>query len=477
MLSIRMRLALGCMVLCDLILLIVGVIGYSFHARSLYNSLDHTLVISVEHGKVEMVTLADNGLHLSKGSDKLDVVFRLYDSNGNFYEGTPAPGLPPPANATLSLSRPADPAYDFLAGLAPPLTDLPTATTERAFGLFATTEQRWRAYIVAVSSDTAIIGYIEALTPLGRMDTSIKELQELFLAIGVFGVGIALMGSLLVSSQVFRPIAKMVQSAQAIALSRDFSQRIEIPRRLDELGHLAVTFNDMLKNLEEAYRTQQRFVADASHELRAPLTAIQGNLELLRRQQNIMTEAEKEEALSEASRESARLSRLVADLLILARADAGVNLKRQPVSLDEVVLEAFHQVRRMATGQTIVLKPFEPISVEGDEDQLKQLLLILLDNALKYVPAGGQVTLGLKRLDKEAQIIVSDTGVGIQAIDLPHVFERFYRADPARSRDPGGTGLGLPIARWIIEQHGGRIEIASEPGQGTTITFHLPLLS
>jgi len=477
MLSIRMRLALGCMVLCDLILLIVGIIGYSFHARSLYNSLDHTLVISVEHAKAEMVTLADNGLHLSKGSDKLDVVFRLYDSNGNFYESTPAPGLLPPANATLSLSRPAGPAHDFLARLAPPLSDLPAATTEQAFGLFATTEQRWRAYIVVVRSDTSIIGYIEALTPLGRVDNSIKELQELFLAIGVVGVVIALMGSLLVSSQVFRPIAKMVQSAQAIALSRDFSQRIETPHRLDELGHLAVTFNDMLKNLEETYRTQQRFVADASHELRAPLTAIQGNLELLRRQQNIMTEAEKEEALTEASRESARLSRLVADLLILARADAGVSLKRQPVSLDEVVLEAFHQARRMTTGQTIVLKPFEPICVEGDEDQLKQLLLILLDNALKYVPADGQVTLELKRLDKEAQIIVSDTGVGIPATDLPHVFERFYRADPARSRDPGGTGLGLPIARWITEQHGGRIEIASEPGQGTTITVQLPLLS
>jgi len=479
MLSIQMRSAIGCVLLCDLVLLIVGVSVYAFHARGLYDNLDRTLVTSVEHAEAEITISLDNNPQLSKASDKLDVVLRLYDPNGNFYEATTlASNLPPPANPPKSLTAPAVPAYDVLASFAPPLTDLPAAVYEGAFGLLASNGQRWRTYFEPIRSGTTIVGYIEAITSLGRVDDSIKAIQELFWATGLFGMFIALGGSLLVSAQTLRPIGKMGRTAQLIALSHDFSQRIETPRRLDELGHLAVTFNNMLKSLEEAYCTQQRFIADASHELRAPLTAIQGNLELLHRQQNVMTATDKAEALTEASRETARLARLVSDLLVLARADAGVNLTRQSVSLDEVVLEIFNQARHLARGQRFVLKPFEPISIAGDEDRLKQLLLILLDNALKYTPPEGQVTLGLKRLDKakEAQITVSDTGVGISATDLPHVFERFYQADPARSRDPGGTGLGLPIAKWITEQHGGRIEISSEPGKGTTIVVCLPLL-
>ncbi len=230
----------------------------------------------------------------------------------------------------------------------------------------------------------------------------------------------------------------------------------------------------MLASIEVAYRAQQRFISDASHELRAPLTAIQGNLELLRRHR-AMPEAEREEALTEVERESTRLSRLVADLLVLARADAGVSLKCCPVDLDAVVLEAYREARHLSQGQTLTLDPFEPAGVEGDEDRLKQLLLILLDNAFKYTPATGRVTLGLHRRETDVEIVVRDTGVGIAPEDLPLVFERFYRADPARSRDPGGTGLGLPIAQWIVEQHDGTITLESELGQGTTATVLLPL--
>jgi two-component system OmpR family sensor kinase len=247
-----------------------------------------------------------------------------------------------------------------------------------------------------------------------------------------------------------------------------------VPSHRDELGHLAQTFNNMLESLEGAYRIQERFVSDASHELRAPLTVIQGNLELLHRQQS-MPEVERAEALAEAEREAARLGRLVAELLTLARADAGVVIKHNPVDLDGVVLEAFHEARQLAHGQILALEPFEPVRVDGDEDRLKQLILILLDNALKYTSAEGRVTLGLRKRDGNAEIIVQDTGVGISAEDLLHVFERFYRADPARSRDPGGTGLGLPIARWIAEQHGGRLTLSSEMGRATTAIVSLPV--
>jgi signal transduction histidine kinase len=162
-------------------------------------------------------------------------------------------------------------------------------------------------------------------------------------------------------------------------------------------------------------------------------------------------------------------------LLVLARADAGVSLNRCPVDLDAVILEAFREARHLCQGQTLTLDPFEPARVDGDEYRLKQLVLILLDNALKYTPSSGQVTLGLHRRGTDVEMMVHDTGVGIAQEDLPLVFERFYRADPARSRDPGGTGLGLPIAHWIVEQHGGEIKLESQPGCGTTAIVRLPL--
>jgi two-component system, OmpR family, sensor kinase len=190
-----------------------------------------------------------------------------------------------------------------------------------------------------------------------------------------------------------------------------------------------------------------------------------------------MAVGEREEALVEAEREAHRLSHLVADLLVLARADAGIALKRTAVELDAVVLEAFRTARQLACGQALTLEPFEPVAVAGDEDRLTQLVLILLDNALQYTPAGAYVTLGIRREGSDAEIVIRDTGVGIAPADLPHVFERFFRADPAHCRNPGGSGLGLSIARWIVEQYGGNIMLASTPGSGTTATVRLPLLA
>jgi two-component system, OmpR family, sensor kinase len=177
------------------------------------------------------------------------------------------------------------------------------------------------------------------------------------------------------------------------------------------------------------------------------------------------------------TREADRLTRLVADLLALARADAGVSLKQQIVDLDTIVLDAFRAARQLAHGQRLVLDPFEVVQVTGDEDRLKQLLLILLDNALKYTPEEGQVTLGIRRHEDHVEVGVHDTGIGIAPEPLPHIFERFYRADPARSHDPGGTGLGLSIAQWIVEQHRGTIVLNSQPGEGTQVTVCFPLCS
>jgi two-component system, OmpR family, sensor kinase len=462
--SIRLRLVAWYGALFALILVGVALLSYAFHARSHYDDFDRALVTSANHAAAEAAD-AMNAPHLVEGSGGFDVVLRLYTPNGILQETSSSPDQLPLINPRALLAGSSPPAFDRLAALVPPLVAPPLSSAEGAFGLLTAGGQRWRTYVQPFYRDDQPLGYIEALMPLGEMDQ--------LLMLGATGLLIAVVGSGIVAGQALRPITRMVETAHIITGSRDFSRRIALPPYRDELGHLAHTFNGMLGSLEAAYRAQQQFVADASHELRAPLTAIQGNLELIRRHP-AMSEHDRAEALAEAAREADRLSRLVADLLALARADAGVSIKRRPVDLDTVALDAFQTARQLARGQTLTLDPFEPVQVIGDADRLKQLILILLDNALKYTADTDCVRLGLQHTEAGVEIVVQDTGVGIAPSDLPRVFERFYRADPARGRDPGGTGLGLPIARWIVEQHGGTITIGSDVGHGTIVRASLP---
>jgi len=233
--------------------------------------------------------------------------------------------------------------------------------------------------------------------------------------------------------------------------------------------------------LRDVLEQQRRFVADASHELRAPLTAIQGNLELLRRYPG-MPINDRREALEDTEREAKRLGRLVSDLLALARADAGRISKREGVALEDLLEEIAAELAPQVKSHTLELGndnrgTLMPSRVLGDREYLKQLVGILLDNALKYTPVGGHIKIELNRDPAGVRLEVSDNGIGISQQDLPHVFERFYRADQARVRgvDPGGTGLGLSIAQWIAEQHGGKIALESQLGVGTVARVTLPL--
>lgn len=471
--SIRLRLALCYGILFALILPMVTVLSYAIHARSQYDDLDRTLAVSADHIAAE-AAMSTRELHLTEKGSNLEIVLRLYSPYGSLQENSSDAEIAPIVKPQAILQQPSGPAYDSIVRLVPPLMGGVTTPANGHFGLISSAGQRWRVYVLSVQPAGTVIGYIEALTPLGRLDASMQTFQFVLLILGLSSLVIALVGSWAIAGNALRPIARMIQTAQIIAHSHDLSRRIETPAHRDELSRLAATFNEMLGSIETTYRAQQRFIADASHELRAPLTAIQGNLELLRRHQH-MPEAERKEALDEAMREANRLTRLVADLLSLARADAGSTLKRCPVELDQIILDAFREAHHLSQGQTLLLDPFEPSKVEGNEDKLKQLLLILLDNALKYTPPDGQITVGLHRESVDAIMTVRDTGIGISAEDLPHVFERLYRADPGRSRDPGGTGLGLAIALWIVEQHEGKITIESQPGRGTTVLVRIPL--
>jgi two-component system, OmpR family, sensor kinase len=326
---------------------------------------------------------------------------------------------------------------------------------------------------------------------------SLNNLRILLWQGGALVILLALAGGWFITWSVLATVRHMTKTAQRISASQDFSQRVPEKSILgkNELTRLATTFNGMLAELQEAYQHQQRFVADASHELRAPITSIRCNLDLLAKAPDLAP-GEAAAALTDARAEADRMGRLVNDLLTLARADSMSQASipngytkshsfSQKIDLDSLLLEVYRQYRMLdghdpdalkARGPRIILQDITPTQVYGDADKLKQALVALLENALKYTPYEGIVTLSLTTDNENALISVCDTGIGILPEDVPHIFERFYRADPARSRDRGGSGLGLAIVKSIVEEHLGSIQVESTPGKGSTFKVMLPVI-
>jgi signal transduction histidine kinase len=337
----------------------------------------------------------------------------------------------------------------------------------------------------------SVAGVIQITRSLRDLEITLSRLKLVFFGIGALSLFVATVVGYLLARAALSPIGRMTRDARSIGEARDFARRVAVPRTVrasrDEVTRLAVTFNQMLGQLHAAYEEQEhtlaaqrRFVADASHELRTPLATIRTNLELLQRAGDDLSSMDRDEAMADALAEIERLSRLVGDLLTLARVDSGLRLERRDiVQADRLVRDVYRQARLMALSREhrVVAEPIEPATVIGDADYLKELLLVLVDNAIQYTPDGGEIRLSLERQGDEAVISVTDNGVGIAADDMPHLFERFYRADHARHRTTGvahGTGLGLSIAQWIADEHDGRIEVESEFGKGSRFTVHLP---
>jgi signal transduction histidine kinase len=274
----------------------------------------------------------------------------------------------------------------------------------------------------------------------------------------------------------------MSATVRAIGSAGDLSKRVVPPRTGDEVQQLAVTFNAMLDRLEASFDTQRQFVADASHELRTPLTALRGNADVLLRmvQADRYDAAEFASGLTDIESEAERMGRLVQDLLTLARADVGWMPEMAPVELLSIVREATRIAAPLAGERTLEVDVPTIVDgggyeVMGDADKLKQLLLILLDNAFTHTPPDTTVRLSLRTELHEAVIEVADDGPGIPAEHAARVFDRFYRADDARARSSGGTGLGLAIARWIAETHHGSIRLVSASSGGACFIVRLPV--
>jgi signal transduction histidine kinase len=471
-LSLRLRLALWYGALTGLVVLVVSIFTYAAHTRGHYDDADHALHTTTDHIIGEYVAQISEPTRTAGVSLPVSdsIPLRIYDAEGRLFIESPLARSLPPLNPRAILDGPPQLPFDPVAGLSPPMMPM-----DRASGKFGLTTDafgtRWRLYVVPISGADQ---YLVTASSLARIDASVASFRALVVFLALSGAAFAFGAGWLLGRSALRPVTAMTETARAIAHSRSLDRRVPTPARGDELGQLAGTFNEMLDSLQGAYRAQQRFVADASHELRAPLTSIQGNLELLERQTNMSAE-DRREAVSEAKHEAHRLSRLVADLLALARADAGMPLREEDVELDRVLIDSVADARHLTRGHKLEVGHVEPAVVHGDPDRLKQLVLILLDNAIRYTPPNGRVVASLERNGESVEVAVRDTGIGIPQEELPRVFDRFYRADPARTRDPGGTGLGLSIARWIAEQHGGAVTLTSQPGQGTLATVHLPL--
>jgi signal transduction histidine kinase len=372
-------------------------------------------------------------------------------------------------DGVLQISSPA------IAGLTDPLDTTELANNQPTFHDTYLEKVPLRVLTVPLVIEGRSIGTLQAGYIMAMIDTSRQQLIQLIIAIVVGATAFAALASWLTIGRALSPLAAMTSTALQITHADDLSRRIPLRGSgNDEVGRLVIAFNDTLERLEHLFASQQRFLADVSHELRTPLTVIKGNVNLMRK----MSSSD-EESLGEIEEEADRLTRLVGDLLLEAQVESGnLPLDMKPVELDTLLLEVFKEMRFLARDRVqLKLTEIDQISVNGDRDRLKQVLINLVSNGIQYTPQGGQVFLSLGKVGENARILVRDTGLGIPTEDLPHIFERFYRADKSRSRSKsGGFGLGLSIAYWIITNHGGKIEVDSREGEGTSFCIYLPLL-
>jgi heavy metal sensor kinase len=309
-----------------------------------------------------------------------------------------------------------------------------------------------------------------------QIDQALTRLMRTLLIAVPLALAVAAGGGVFLARRALEPVDRIAQTAREIG-EGDLSRRINVTTK-DELGRLAATLNQMIERLEKAFQRQKQFTSDASHELRAPLAVIEAESTLALQKER--TSSDYRQSLETISQESKQMSRLVDQLLSLARADAGKeHWNFTQVDIGKLInnLSTDAEILCQEKGLSFQLGEMQPLVVKGDEARLRELFMNLLDNAIRYTPAPGMVSISSRREGQMAVVAVRDTGVGIPAEDMPFIFERFYRVDKSRSRAQGGTGLGLAICKHIAEAHGGKIEVESEVGAGSTFSVWLPLQS
>jgi two-component system, OmpR family, sensor kinase len=333
-----------------------------------------------------------------------------------------------------------------------------------------------RVLSIPLEQEGKRLATLQIASKLDVVDAARSDLTEILSIIWIVAVLFSGIAVWVTMGQTLKPLAAITDTVEQINRADDLSRRIPYSGPVDdEIGSLVGSFNQTLERLEALFTSQQRLLADVSHELRTPLTVIKGNVDLIRRMKSLDAES-----LDSIDQEAGRLTRLVGGLLLLAQAESGkLALAMSKLELDLLVTEVFQEMSILAANKVhLHLNEIDQVYVNGDRDRLKQVFINLVANAIQYTPPGGDVYVSLEHIKGQARVIVRDTGPGIPAEDLPHIFERFYRAEKSRTRGKStGFGLGLSIVNWIVEKHGGRIEVASQEGKGTTFAVWLPLIA
>ncbi len=444
-------------------LLILGGIAYILLAYTLAHDMDAALdgvaKVSAEQTRAEGRAFfprdVDELFRHYFGFSPLNPSLELFDTRGR--PGSTRPGSPA---ARLPLSPKA--LHDALRGI-------PTYETIDGAGPYP-----FRVLTMPVIKDGRVTDLVRVGISLENVFQTRRRFLWILGAVLPFGLLLASVGGWVLARRALKPVATMTQAARRIS-GEHLAERVQETGAGDELDRLAQTLNDMFGRLDDFLRQTRQFSADAAHELQTPLTIIKGEIEVALRSPR--SPQEYQEVLASSLEEIDRISSLVAGLLLLARADRGVlRLDLKPLALPELLEEVGAQMRLLAENHGVSLDYgiVEPAAIQGDREHFRRLLLNLIDNAIKYTPAGGRVTLSLRCDGEFAHLSVSDTGMGLTEDEQKQIFHRFYRAAEARSQSGGGAGLGLSIAQSIAAVHGGRIEVESAPGQGSTFTVSLP---
>lgn len=470
--SIRVRLTLWYVSLLAGILIALSAGLYAFLSLTLLGQVDNTLearATEIENTVTATLEMQrDPVFYLAGGGVRLIPSANVFASPGAFVELVLPDGTPVTRSENLGeheLGISADTLDRVVRGDHVYTNEVVNGVPLRVF--VSPLEIRRRG----VGTET--VGAIIVAQSLQSINQTLANLAVLLGVAIIAGLVFAAAVGALLARSALTPIDQVSQTARGITRAGDLTRRIETPRKMDEVGRLVATFNEMLTRIEELFRVQQQFVADVSHELRSPLTSIRGNLGLLARGA-VRDNAERAEVLAAINSESERMQRLVTDLLLLAQADEGIKIQRRVVELDTLLLEIYRQRHLTAGAVKMAFDADDQARVMGDPDKLRQLFLNLVDNAIKYTQKG-QVKLSLAKVAGWAVVQVADTGMGIPSTELPRIFDRFYRVDKARAREQGGSGLGLAIAKWIVDAHDGCIDVKSQIGKGTTFTVKLPL--
>lgn len=462
--TIRSRLTAWHVCLLAVILILFSAVLYFFLSKRLHESIDNSLKVSAS------VVRKTAGMQYSRtplpgleyffeqflGYGNLNKFYRVYDGSGNV--GSRSKGIDA---SKFPLSQEA---------YTRALKGDETFETFQVEG-----NHPIRVITMPVLREETLVNLIQVGTSLKGIKETLKNLRIFFFT----SVPLVLLFSTLVgrfmARRALEPVAKITETARQISHAPDLSRRIEEPEVQDEIGKLANTFNEMMDRLEGSFRQMRQFSSDASHELRTPLTVLKGQSELVLSKPRSL--AEYREVVSSNLEEINYMSKILDDLFTLAKSDEGnLNMEFQPVDFHAVIEDVCRHVEVLAEekNQKVVVAYLEPVVINGDPHRLRQMVLTLVHNAIKYTPENGEIKVALEDQGNKAAFTVSDNGMGIPDNELPMIFNRFYRVDKARSRDQGGSGLGLSICKYIVEAHRGQIEVESEIGVGSRFKILLP---